>query len=253
MERKNNLKNLSQTEKTLLALVIKNNGNWENTYDAIVNKEFLEDEEQEELLSPYYNSDVQVITILSEKYPSKLKKISRPPFVLFTLGNLELLKENEQDRLAFLSSFKEEKNDKKVLSKLLKENDKTLVCSYLSYYKEKCIMVVPFGLGNIKESDFQYVVDKGGLLISETPFDCAETEMIGTLNTFRIMSGLANNLLVLSYCRYTDYAVSSFLVNGANIGVVPQSINKISQQQCNKLINDGAVAVYDSVSLQSMF
>lgn len=71
----------------LLALAIKNNGDWDSIYNDLVEK-VMPPEEVE------YNG--KYITILDEEYPEELKHILKPPFILFYEGNIDLLKENNK-------------------------------------------------------------------------------------------------------------------------------------------------------------
>lgn len=76
----------------LIAFSIKYKGIFTSIYGAIAIKEELSHDEMEELLdkAPKY-----LVTIIDDDYPSSLKKIPCPPFVLYYCGNLEEINEKE--------------------------------------------------------------------------------------------------------------------------------------------------------------
>lgn len=68
----------------LITLHLLHNGNWKKIYEAIENKELMEDRVDEEVVAQYkkefdYDS---FITILDNDYPKRLKHEYRPAFVL---------------------------------------------------------------------------------------------------------------------------------------------------------------------------
>lgn len=74
------------THEILLCLSLKYKGNWDEIYQAIRNKKRITEEEGRELLASY-KSDAKVVVITDPDYPEALKKIYRPPFVLFYYGD----------------------------------------------------------------------------------------------------------------------------------------------------------------------
>ena len=77
----------------LIALAVKFNGDWAQIYSAIQSKYQFEPDEIQHHLS-LVPSDVTPIVIIDADYPENLKKIYKPPFVLFTRGNTSLLHAN---------------------------------------------------------------------------------------------------------------------------------------------------------------
>lgn len=78
----------------IIALSVKFNGDWTLIYGAIQNKLVLEESEINQLLASI-PSDIKPIAIIDSDYPETLKKIYKPPFVLFTRGNTSLLYTND--------------------------------------------------------------------------------------------------------------------------------------------------------------
>lgn len=76
----------------IIALSIKYDGIFPEIYGAVARKEQLSHEEMEELLdiAPKY-----LVTLIDDDYPSSLKKIPCPPFVLYYCGDLEDINEKE--------------------------------------------------------------------------------------------------------------------------------------------------------------
>ena len=75
-------------KEILLYFSIKYFGNWEKIYKAIENKE---DVDFEKIKSYEEEYEGKYFTILDKEYPTKLKMVDKPPFVLFFKGDLSLL------------------------------------------------------------------------------------------------------------------------------------------------------------------
>jgi len=67
-----------QAREVILALSVKHNFDWDAIYNAILNKRDMEDLDQINI-DPY----IDCITIIDEDYPDELKRIYKPPFVIF--------------------------------------------------------------------------------------------------------------------------------------------------------------------------
>lgn len=82
-----------QARELLIGLSIKNEGDWEKIYTALRTKEIdgVEEYYQEYIKDCGDDSDTRVITMLDPEYPESLKKIYKPPFVLFCKGDATLL------------------------------------------------------------------------------------------------------------------------------------------------------------------
>ncbi len=75
-------------EDIILYFANKYFGDWERIFDALEKQEDIDFEELEELKE---NMEGQYITVLSDEYPSELRSLDRPPFVLWVKGRKELL------------------------------------------------------------------------------------------------------------------------------------------------------------------
>ena len=79
----------------LIALAVKYQGDWQRIYNDIANKITPTSEE----IAKVEYLEKECITLLDENYPSMLKEIYKPPFVLFTKGNKDLLNNNDMVRM----------------------------------------------------------------------------------------------------------------------------------------------------------
>ena len=71
-----------RTKKLLVAVSVKNNGDWDKEY------RFIKDEQKptREEIEKFSTLADQAVTILDEDYPKQLKSYEKPPFVLFYKG-----------------------------------------------------------------------------------------------------------------------------------------------------------------------
>lgn len=66
----------------LIFLAVKYNGAWNKIYEAIKNKELVDEQQVFEAVES--TKKFNTITIIDDDYPEALKKIYKPPFVIFT-------------------------------------------------------------------------------------------------------------------------------------------------------------------------
>jgi DNA processing protein len=71
----------------IIYLAIKYQGDWNAIYQAIKQKELVDEQTVQQALGTIQS---EVVTIIDEQYPEALKKIYKPPFVLFYYGDLGL-------------------------------------------------------------------------------------------------------------------------------------------------------------------
>ena len=90
-----------QAREILISLAIKFGGDWNLIYQSLKLKKDYEDEE--EVLESYRNLQCQAITIMDEEYPEQLKRVKKPPFVLFYKGDISLIK-NTNDCIGVIGS-----------------------------------------------------------------------------------------------------------------------------------------------------
>ncbi len=84
----------------IIHLAVKYAGDWNRIYEAIKAKEPVTSDEIEETLATVRSC---TLTIIDDDYPEQLKRIYKPPFVLFYYGDKELMAE-ERRLLAVVGS-----------------------------------------------------------------------------------------------------------------------------------------------------
>jgi hypothetical protein len=80
----------SEAKEYLTLLTIQYNGNWDAINAAIANRERITINRDKTLMN-LYRSDIKVVTIFEEEYPELLKQSYKAPFVLFYVGDLNLI------------------------------------------------------------------------------------------------------------------------------------------------------------------
>ena len=242
-------------EKILVYFAIKYEGDWDKIYQAINKKEKVDTKEMEEVLSTI---DCEYITLINEKYPSRLKHIYKPPFVLFYKGNVDLLNSFKKT-IGVVGSRKCSKYGCFATEKLVKEltKENVIIVSGLasgvdSIAHNSCLLekgdtiaVVGNGINifyPLENKKLQEDIANSGLIVSEYPPGVgAIKENFPKRN--RIIAGLSDGILV-SEAKYKSgsmITVTRGLELGKEIFCVPDSI--YNESGCNKLIKEGAKLV----------
>ena len=238
-------------------------GNVENALKAIANKKelFPRHKAEEELMTAELKH-VHIITIEDDIYPYNLKQIEDCPPVLYAMGNLELLKDDNMiavvgARDASLSVLK----CAEVLSSKLAENNMTIVSGMAKGIDSaahtgalsvggRTIAVLGTGIDVIypKEKEGLYhKLTKEGLVLSEYPFH-TQPQASNFPRRNRIVSGLSKGVLVIEAGIKSGSIITAnmALEQGRDVYAVPGAPYDGRASGCNKLIKDGAILV-DSV------
>jgi DNA processing protein len=201
---------------------------------------------------PYLNQ--KAITILDENYPTCLKHLTQPPFVVFYEGNLEWL---NSPSLSIVGS----RHPSDYASVILKEGFKylspkltivsggALGIDGLAHecalqHQMKSIWVCGHGLGRLYPKQHQSLFDilkKNHLVISEYPFD-TQALPHHFIHRNRIVVALSESLLVMSGTLKsgTMHSVKFALELNKNIITIPHPIDNPQGELCNHLIENGA-------------
>lgn len=243
-------------EEILLYFAIKYNGDWNKIYEAIKTKESVNDEDLKEVI---LNNKEEYITIISDKYPDCLKSISKPPFVLFYKGNIDLIYDKRL-KIAVIGSRENTEYGKTMCESLVKDlsNKNVTIISgfargidsiaHTEALKNKGSTIAVFGCGinecYPKENKELYssILENNGLLISEYPSNTkVEKENFPTRN--RIIAAFSHGILVIEakHRSGTMITVKEGLEYGKDIFCVPQCAN--IESGCNSLIKGGAKLV----------
>jgi DNA processing protein len=89
----------------LVYLAVKYNGDWNAIYKAIKDKELVDEHNIMSTVREAYEK-YTVTTIIDDRYPNSLKKIYKPPFVLFSDKPIGLALERTDYTLAIMNSHK---------------------------------------------------------------------------------------------------------------------------------------------------
>ncbi|MFB8426440.1 DNA-processing protein DprA [Priestia megaterium] len=155
---------------------------------------------------------IQYFFYYDKEYPEQLKTISSPPFVIFTRGNLSLLRDS------FVCSIVGTRNPTKETLKQIEQavnemvSASVVIASGLALgtdihahrstleSKGKTIAILPSPLDNITPKshikDADKILDKGGLLISEYYKSGTFFRKANYVDRNRIISGLSNAVLI---------------------------------------------------------
>lgn len=83
-------------EWIIFYFTIKYKNNFLDIYNALKNKEIVDQKELDELEKRFKSGEIKGITLLSDKYPEKLKHKDNPPFVIWEKEPQELIKEKRE-------------------------------------------------------------------------------------------------------------------------------------------------------------
>ena len=243
--------------KLLLAISLKAHGNYSRIMEIIHTRDFPPDDEVEiadtRIKSGY-------ITYVDEEYPKELKKIYRPPIVLYYYGDISLLYK-EKEALAVVGSREctnvgitvtrqlvgELADEYRIVSGLAKGIDAVAHESALEVGGDT-IAVLGSGIDYCYPSenrDLYRLIKKRGLVISEYPNYTPPTQLSFPMRN-RIIAGLSKGVLITEAKKRSGTLIT---VNWAQffakeIMCVPYRISDDSG--CNQLIKEGAFMIEDS-------
>ena len=224
-------------------LSVKYDGDWNSIYQAIKNKEMVD---EQTVLQTINEITVSYTTIIDEDYPESLKKIYKPPFVLYYKGNLKLL--DKQPILSISGSYKLSEYTHNKLDEILKQfrkNSVTIATSSKNnnyneiierYYSKKMIVVHDSGINKYMNTD-DY-----GLTFSEYPERTGSNpQHINWAN--RLLAGISNALFVPEVLKKEPalITVGYGVYLNKPVGVLSQQAS--SKDATTELIKDGAIVV----------
>ncbi|MBR0427528.1 MAG: DNA-processing protein DprA [Clostridia bacterium] len=202
------------------------------------------------------------ITINQRIYPNILKKIKNPPSVLYTEGNLDLLKSSS---IAIIGSRQASEKGKKfakrfstelsstgitIVSGLARGID-TVAHTYSYNQKGKTIAVLGSGFNKIFPPEnidlYKKILDNGGLVISEYSPDTEPSSAYFPVRN-RIISGLSLGVLVIEakYRSGTNKTAEFATKQHKPVFVLPHSIDDPHGIGTNRLLKKGAIPITDS-------
>lgn len=249
----------------LLYLTVKYKSNWEEIMDAIHRRENIDQKELDQIKA---ECKYDFISLIDDDYPEFLKKISKPPFLLFYKGNVSLIKNPGKHNIAIVGSRKCSKygisatqtivnqfpRDYVVISGLAKGID---VTSHKAALEHGLLTVGIIGSGfdsfypKENEAVAQEIINKDGLILTEYYQD-VEAKPDNFVHRNRIIAGLCDFLLVAEAYEKsgTTITVNFALAFGKEVGCIPYEIDKKSI--CNNLIKEGAYLIDSSIDIEKI-
>ncbi len=247
-----------KSREHLIALAVKHQGDWNEIYKALVDKEDLSDEEIESYLK-HINS--KVLTMLDDDYPDYLKRIIyRPPIVLFYYGDISLIQDPKKN-IAVVGSRDASsigiKNTTNIVSELAKEYvivsgmargiDSIAHLSAIEA-KGKTIAVLGNGVEYAYPSDNEElykIIKENHLVISEYPlFVSPDREHFPLRNRIIAAISCATFVPEAKINSGTQTTVNCAVDLGQEVFCIPS--NEIETSLTNVLIQEGASLVREA-------
>jgi len=194
-----------------------------------------------------------------EKFPIKLKNISKPPEVLYVLGNQENLNKKgiaiigsrvcteEGKDIAKKFAFKLSQMGLCIISGMAKGIDTSAHIGALEAGGET-IAVLGAGFNHIfpKENKglFKEIINKNGAIITEYP-ENTKTCSKGFIQRNRIVSGLSDAVLVIEAKHRSGTSITAefAIKQGKTVFCIPHSLNQKEGIGTNRLLQKGAKLV----------
>lgn len=239
----------------IIYLAMKYAGDWNAIYQAIKQKEIVD---ETLVRSEVESIKSSVVTIIDESYPESLKKIYKPPFVLFYYGDLNLIYTLEKT-IAVIGSRHPSAYGLEMTETITKSlvDEGIMIVSGLAYgvdikshqtvitHAGKTIGVLGSGIDVCYPKDHietYEVMKKHHLVISEYPNTTPPNKDHFPWRN-RLIAGLARGVFVAEAKKRsgTLITVGYALYLGKDVYVLPHQAN--TDNSTNQLIKDGAVLV----------
>ena len=242
---------LEKSRELLLAYVIKYKANWDQVFNAVKNREPIEEEEIEK----YVNSvSSNYVVIGDENYPNYLNNFNHPPFVLFYYGDISLIKTNEKclgvvgarDNTLYGETMTRELikgvSNKLVIVSGLARGIDSIAANECLKNGGKTVAVLGSGIDYCypkRNINLYNQIKKKGLLVSEYPGDVIPSEEYFPKRN-RIIAGLSRHLLVPEARKNSGTSITAYfsMEMGQTIFCVPERAGVDSLP--NYLISCGA-------------
>ena len=214
-----------KAKELLVAVAVKNNGDWDKEY------RFIKDEQKptREEIEKFSTLADQAVTILDKDYPMTWKSSVKPPLILFYKGGERSI----LDEMNWFSPQKILMSSVSVLDDGKDPQTKKIVDDILEHN----------GFIAIPELDSGNIVLKNktqSLTLSEYPSGAYANSKEQRLRVIQISVGLCGKLFVgiNEEASTVDIAVRSALGNGRDVYVVPTSLGTTYEN--NKFLREGA-------------
>src|SRR3712207_1505361 len=244
---------------TIINSIVSSDSIDEKTKRKFKKKEYSYDYIRDEIRELNSRS-IGFITIDDDLYPQRLKEIYDPPYILFYIGNIDLI--GNKNMIAVVGSRKASDYGKSVSKKIVSDlassgfviisGMATGVDSYAHIYcmesGRPTLAVLGTGIDKVyPKKNFKLrneIIENKGLIISEYSYDSI-TKPVNFAFRNRIISGLSSGVVVIEAMKKsgTMITVDTALQEGRNVYAVPGSIFSPLSEGCNNLIRQGAKPV----------
>ncbi len=240
-------------ENLILYFSLRYGGDYRKIYNAFLRKEKVDEKLMESLFDKLKEMKCKYATIFSDDYPSQLKTIDNPPFVIYYYGDLSLIQTkvlgitgtrepSEYGKMATEKLVKESvKNNYTIINGMEKGID-SLVLRNTIKNNGKSIVVLGTGIDCClsQENELYHELKQNHLIMSEFPFAESLSKELSLFRS-RIIAGLLKGILVIEAkeTSNTMLTVCYALEQGKEIFAVPTDIFS-DKNGCNKIIQNGA-------------
>lgn len=211
---------------------------------------------QRELLMARENG-IEVVSIIEDSYPEKLRNIQDPPLIIYVKGSLQIKKSlaivgsrnctNYGLEIAKNTAFELSQRKVSIISGLAFGVDCAAHLGALKNAQENYPGIAVLGSGLLEispKSNITIAYDLlkyGGAIISEYPLrETARSHFFPERN--RIVSGLSDAVLVVEAAEKSGSLITARLAleQGREVFAVPGQLNSIYSKGTNLLLKDGA-------------
>ncbi|CRX37294.1 / / DNA protecting protein DprA / 168017:168778 Forward [Candidatus Hepatoplasma crinochetorum] len=238
----------------LLYFSVKYNGNWDEIYSALKEKESINYSLYKQILNRYKNKNY--ITIIDNNYPKNLKKIAFPPFVIYYQGNIKLLNQKE---IIWLFGAKFLESEKRIFYNLKNQFDQKNIIVVLGQSNpfenafirnsnlKKMILVKDSGIDSQIIIDYkieQKIIENKSLIISEFPDYNLPTKK-RWYKSNKIKIGLSNGIFLYNTEKAQDIfnVLSHVILENKKIYCYTESFYKYNLNY--ELIKYGGIEIKD--------
>ena len=209
----------------------------------------------------------EIIPITDKKYPELLKELPDPPFILYSLGNIETVKNS----LSIVGSRKYSSYGKSTTEKFSKElaeagvNIVSGLASGIDSIAHKAVIksggtttaVLGNGIDIVFPPEnkklFQEIVENG-VVLSEYPIGTKPSKYTFPIRN-RIIAGLSYGVIVTEASRKSGALITAKLASdyGRVVFSVPANINNPLAEGNNQLLKEGAFPLTDIKDIKNIF
>ncbi|WP_027121004.1 DNA-processing protein DprA [Mycoplasma leonicaptivi] len=204
-------------------------GDNEKIYYAIKNNKSVNVNDLEKVVNSYKQANIKFLTVLDDLYPTSLFRLKQPPFVLYYIGNIDLL--NYENKVYLINEIKNDSTKKHIENniKQLVKNTVLVTNNYkdseqelIQKYKDlggSVIYLAKEGLDTITINNFDSTKD---IILSMYPIKTHPKLKYFKQSNY-IASGLADSLIYFSSKNNskTHNLVNYFLNVGKDIYCFP--------------------------------